>query len=85
MGDRLRGAQQDTNHIRVSSFWVRDLVHELGKATWFTELDSQKESYQVQAAEEAEWKTAFKRRFESLQFNVTPPSGLARARRRFKD
>ncbi|PHJ16379.1 retrotransposon ty3-gypsy subclass, partial [Cystoisospora suis] len=57
---------------------INDLVNRLGKGSWFCKLDLASGYYQVQVAEQDQWKTTFQTRYGTFQFKVMP-FGLAGA------
>ncbi|PHJ20548.1 retrotransposon ty3-gypsy subclass [Cystoisospora suis] len=49
---------------------LQDLIDRLGKAQWFSKLDSTSGYYQVQVAEPDQWKTTFRTRYGTFQFKL---------------
>ncbi|PHJ21885.1 retrotransposon ty3-gypsy subclass, partial [Cystoisospora suis] len=68
------GGLRMTTHTPAS----HDLINRLGKAKWFSTLDLQQGYYQVEVAEEDQWKTVFRTRYGTYQFRMMP-FGLAGA------
>ncbi|PHJ18930.1 retrotransposon protein [Cystoisospora suis] len=57
---------------------VHDLIDRLGRAQWFSKLNLTSGYYQVQVAEQDQWKTTFRTRYGTFKFRVLP-FGLAGA------
>lgn len=57
---------------------IRETLHQIGKAKWFTKLDIIAAFNKIRVAEGDEWKTAFNTRFGLFEWLVTP-FGLANA------
>lgn len=70
------------NRITRKDRYPLPLIHEtlrmIGKARWFTKLDVSAAFYKLRIAKGDEWKTAFRTRYGSYEWLVTP-FGLANA------
>ncbi|PHJ19126.1 dna rna polymerases superfamily protein, partial [Cystoisospora suis] len=49
---------------------INDLINRLGKGSWFSKLDLASGYYQVQVAEQDQWKTTFRTRYGTFQFKM---------------
>jgi hypothetical protein len=73
-----RGLNKVTRKDRYPLPLIRETLHNLGKAKWFTKLDVVAAFHKIRVQKGDEWKTAFRTRYGLFEWLVTP-FGLANA------
>lgn len=73
-----RGLNRITRKDRYPLPLIRETLHNIGKAKWFTKLDVVAAFHKIRIQKGDEWKTAFRTRYGLFEWLVTP-FGLANA------